>query len=265
MDAGNRRADYELDGLLGPVGAARAEDGTIFISEAEANRVIAVSVSGETRVLASDLDRPMHLATADGKVYVPEFVADRIRIIDAKTGRILGTIGDSSIFDAPAAIAVASDGIIYVADFYHHRIVVLSPDGRVLRFIGSKGDSSGEFFYPTDINIGEDDNLYIADAYNHRVQVFSREGQFQKIWGRYGSGKSEFNIAQGLGVSREMNIYVADAENNRVQAFDANGIFLGAWTGIDYPSDIVVLPGGSVFAVLNHAGQFVFLKKENMR
>jgi len=40
-------------------------------------------------------------------------------------------------FDAPGGVAVGAGGHLYVADFYNHRIQVLSPAGSLLRQYGS--------------------------------------------------------------------------------------------------------------------------------
>lgn len=259
-----RRPDV-VAGFAGPVGAVRGPDGALYLSEAQVHRIIRIDPNGETKVIAANLERPMHFALRDGRLYVPEFVADRIAVLDADNGERLTTLGDSAIFDGPAGVAISRAGRIYVADFYGHRIVVLSETGAFIRAIGKEGYDAGELYYPTDLAFGLDGHLFVADAYNHRIQVFTIEGEHVRAWGKQGVGRGEFQIIEGLDISVEGRVLAADAENGRIQVFDLDGNYRGAWLGLDYPVEVVALPNGDATAVLNHAGEVRILRKEALR
>lgn len=253
------------------VGAARSPDGTLYIAEPGAGRIVATAPSGETRVVAEGLDRPMHIALADGRIYVPEFGAGRVAVLDATSGARLATLGAGAL-EAPAGVAVGPAGLggtaVYVADFYAHRVVVLSETG-VVRTIGRKGHGPADLFYPTDVAVGPDGPggaaLYVADAYNHRVQVFSPDGRHVRTIGREGSGPGEFRIPEGLDIAADGAVLVADAENGRVAVFGADGRYRGAWTGLEYPVEVVTDGAGGGWAVLVHAGEVRRLGREDLR
>jgi DNA-binding beta-propeller fold protein YncE/copper chaperone CopZ len=252
-------------GLAGPVGAALTRDETLYLAEADANRILRIDATGETDIVAKDLERPMHLAHYDGRLFVPEFIADRIAVIDAVTGNRLATLGDSTLFDGPAAVVLSPQGRIYVADFYGHRVVVLSETGAMIRTIGRQGHVAGELYYPTDLAFGPDGNLYVADAYNHRIQVFTSDGKYVRAWGKQGARPGEFQIVEGLEVTEGGRVLAADAENGRIQVFNLAGEFQSAWIGVDYPVEVVALPNGDALAVLNHAGATRILRKKALR
>jgi DNA-binding beta-propeller fold protein YncE len=61
---------------------------------------------------------------------------------------------------------------IYVADFYNHRIKILSPAGDRLTMFGEKGTGEGQFDRPIDVAFDESGTLYVVDFGNDRIQQF---------------------------------------------------------------------------------------------
>ena len=76
--------------------------------------------------------------------------------------------------DRPAdrhAVAVDSDGHVYVVEGLHDTVQIFGDDGRFLLAFGESGAGDGQFWLPAGIAI-HDDFIYVADAANRRVQVF---------------------------------------------------------------------------------------------
>ncbi len=71
----------------------------------------------------------------------------------------------------PIAIAVAGDGLAYVADYMADDIKVYDGD-RLVDVIGGHGAAPGRFSRITSLWIDEG-NLYVADSLNRRIQVLS--------------------------------------------------------------------------------------------
>jgi hypothetical protein len=133
--------------LQQPEGVAAAPDGTIYVADRRANRVIALGRDGrllEDRVLA--VNRPRLLAqAADGALWV---AADGEA--EAPWQRGPGEIwllarGDASrVLRGPLAVSMALSpaGQLFVADRQGAEVFVLRPDGRRLRFARfSDGDA----------------------------------------------------------------------------------------------------------------------------
>ena len=125
-----------------------------------------------------DLARPMHLEIRDRRLYVTEYLNDRIQVFNL-TGESLGVIGESGSgpgqFDAPGGVAVAADGRLHVADFYNHRIQKFSSQGEFLLAFGSQGSGQGQFERPIDMAIDNQGNVFVVDFGNSRIQKFERD------------------------------------------------------------------------------------------
>jgi DNA-binding beta-propeller fold protein YncE len=100
--------------------------------------------------------------------------------------RVLGTRHRPSFgapFNAPADVAVAPDGDIYVADGYgNSNVHRFSPEGKLLSSWGKPGNGPGEFTTPHAVRIHPDGRVLVADRENNRLQVFSREGEYIHEW-----------------------------------------------------------------------------------
>src|SRR5436309_6056928 len=92
-------------------------------------------------------------------------------------GKVLLTLGKAGVagdgentFNRPSAVAVASNGNIFVADGHggdsNARIVKFSKDGRFLKAWGRKGSGPGEFAEVHAIAIDSKGRLFVADRGN---------------------------------------------------------------------------------------------------
>jgi sugar lactone lactonase YvrE len=160
-------------------------------------------------------------------------------------------------------VAVASNGDLFVVDFYNQRVQRLRPDGGFIRQWGKTGAAgiwAGEFGYPTDAAMAKDGRLYIADGYNDRVQVFGPDGRFLRKWGGpfalnfFGPFNGWFATVTSIALDGRENVFVADFYNNRVQKFTPDGGFLttfgkrGSGPGeFQYAIAVATAKNGSVF------------------
>lgn len=226
----------ELEGI-NPIGIAQDKDG-IWLSDGDHHRVVQIDDKGTVVTRIDSLDRPMHIAAQNGKVFIPQYGNDQITIRENEHTYVLG-VADS--LDAPAGIAVDGDAIA-IADFYNHRIVYTA-NGTDWMTFGKEGNAHGEFYYPTDVHLtGE--KIYVADAYNNRVQVFDRQGKLLKVIGE----DQKMNAATGLFIA-DASIYVTDFENNRVLVFDDAGVLKQEIkNGVAKPTDILIRNGELLIA-----------------
>lgn len=243
-----------------PIGITHRHD-RLYVTDAARNAIVVFDTSGARRAVwpesAVGLRRPMHLAPgADGRLYVAEYLADRIAVLDT-AGRRLRIVGGSTgsapgELDAPGGAAPFGD-VVAVVDFYNHRAQLLNDTHP--RIIGRPGRfRGGRLHYPTDV-AADDSLLYIADAYNHRVQVFRPDGSSVRRWGGpFGLGlpgplRGWFRVATGLAV-REGQVIVADFYNHRVQVFSDRGRYLGQFAdSLRLPTDVAAAPGGALYVV----------------
>jgi len=183
----------------------------LWISDAKNNRVIKTDLDGSIVKEYPDIKRPMHLSIFNSTVYVPEYLTDKLKIIN---GDEIEEYPLKEKPDAPAGVFV-NDRLIAVVDFYNHRIILQGKDHITL--IGEEGHKKGELYYPTDVALVYD-KIYVADAYNNRAQIFDYEGNSLNIIG----AKDKINVATGIEVTDD-NLFITDFEGNRILIYDLEG------------------------------------------
>ena len=130
----------------------------------------------------------------EARVEKPDPYEGKQETLQAKI--VFGTQGNGEgQFLLPRGIAMGSDGSIYVADTFNHRVQHFTADGTFIQQWGSKSPDcpypgspptnvpTGTFCEPWGIAVGEDGSVYVADTWNDRIQKFTADGQFITIWG----------------------------------------------------------------------------------
>ncbi len=129
----------------------------------------------------------------------------------------------------PVGISVGPDDNVYVPDTHYSRVMVYTPDGKLLRQWGKFGHGDGEFIYPTDIAFDSAGLCYVSEyGDNDRVQVFDLSGPEVKLvrtFGKFGQGPGEFARPQSMLIDKDL-IYITDASNHRIDVFKTDGTFV---------------------------------------
>ena len=95
-------------------------------------------------------------------------------------------LGDSGTLKGPRGLAVGPDGNVYIGDRENNRIVVMSPDGNVVRTWGKRAEDGqplapDDFKDIVDLAIGPNGNIYVMDLGANRLQVFDAQGNLQEL------------------------------------------------------------------------------------
>lgn len=187
---------------------------------------------------------PIGLALAqDGGIWVTDSELQVVAKIGAD-GNPLAPIG-AGVLQRPTGLARAPDsGLLYVADTYAHDIKVFTPDGRLDRIIGERGEAPGEFNFPTHLAL-RNGKLYVTDTMNSRIQIIPLTGDGEiQVLGKRGLYVGNLVRPKGVAVDSENNIYVVESYFDNLLVFNEDGEFLMPIGGSGYETGKFYLPGG---------------------
>ncbi|XP_027039308.1 protein lin-41-like [Pocillopora damicornis] len=147
-------------------------------------------------------------------------------LVKARELNVIGKLDvQGGMLQGPTGIAVNSKGVIAVADYEGHCILVFDETGKFMRKIGSYGDKNGQLKNPVDVTFVNDDEILVADQYNHRIQRLNvQTGNFVKSFGKKGSGDGESKYPVSVCITSDGRfIVVVDFNNSRIQVFTMDG------------------------------------------
>jgi DNA-binding beta-propeller fold protein YncE len=206
---------------------------------------------------------------SDGRFQKPRAITiddrDRIYVVDM-TARIQAFDTDGEFLHGwrtpekkagkPTGLFATKAGRILVADTHYHRVLMYSPDGRLLETLGgTRGEKPGQFDLVRDAVQDSQGHYYVSESGEYgRIQKFTSDGKPVLQWGGHGSQPGQFSLPQSLAIDEEDRIWVADAGNHRIQVFDPQGSLLDMWGTqgrqpgqLYYPYDLVLAPDGLVY------------------
>jgi hypothetical protein len=247
--------------LLTPLGVDVDEDGTIYVADADHNRIRRVGHDGVITTVAGDgtaggggdgrpateaqLSRPAEATLGpDGSLFIADTENHRVRRV-APDGTITtvagnGVEGDSgdggpatdARLTSPTGVTVGDDGTVYVVDAGANRVRRIAPDGTITTVAGTgaegfAGDggpaTDAQLNGPAGVSVGEDGSVYIADTFNHRIRRVAPDGTITTV---AGTGQAGFDDGDGTATSASLRT----PEDVKV---DARGNVMIADTGND--------------------------------
>jgi DNA-binding beta-propeller fold protein YncE len=166
--------------------------------------------------------RPTSVVEHGGVLYVADPGAQVLVMFDAPRHKeIRVTRVDDRTLVSPVAVAVGSQGRVYVVDSYLRQVLQLDRDGELLRTIGHD-DLQRPSSVAYDAGRGR---LYVGDSKSHVVHVFDDDGRKLASFGGLGSEPGQFNSPTHVASMPDGGVAVTDALNFRVQVFDVDGRF----------------------------------------
>jgi len=194
-----------------------------------------------------------------------DIASDGSLFIADKTGRIQRLTADGEFLaefqmplieaGKPTGLSFAPNGNLYVADTHYHRVVIFSPEGKIVGQFGKFGQDGGSFIYPTDVAFSGDGRIFVSEyGGNDRISVFSEKGDFLYCFGTPGNGPGQLSRPAALCVDRSRkHLYVADACNHRIGIYNFEGKLLkyigsvGREPGqLRYPYDLALSSDGCI-------------------
>jgi hypothetical protein len=179
------------DNFVSAVFCDSDQNGTMFITEERANKVISLttengevtSIWGETGDAIGQLNAPSGITyLPDETMWVVSSRSSRVQRFTS-TGEYIEGFGDvgseAGQMSFPWGVAVDPiDGSVVVADWRNDRIQRFTPQGELLQVIDALGRDAGRLNRPSDVAIDAHGDLYVCDRGNDRVVQFNRAGLF---------------------------------------------------------------------------------------
>ncbi len=228
------------------------KEGNIYVADRDNHAIRKISADGMVSTVAgtgvrggkdgpaseAQFNQPIDVdIDEEGNLYVADNINHRIRKItpDGMVSTVSGSVSgfkDGNVSDAlfanPSGISLDTEGNIYVADRFNHRIRKIATNGEVTTIAGkgdvgaADGDAlSAQFNNPYGLDVAENGDIVIADLSNHKVRLIS-EGNVTTIAGTSsgflnGAGfTARFSNPTDVAISGEV-IYVADLGNHLVR------------------------------------------------
>jgi tripartite motif-containing protein 71 len=146
--------------------------------------------------------------------------------------------GGEGLLRFPEAVAVDSQGNVYVADQLSYMVQKFSATGAFETEWGSYGGGHGQFGPIGGLATDAAGDVYVVDSSHNRIEKFGPAGEFLTAWGRRGGALGDFSFGSsqnptkppggGIAVSGD-HVYVADSGNDRIERFNLEGGEALAW------------------------------------
>jgi len=155
---------------------------------------------------------------------------------------------DGTGMGVPSSIGFGRNGNWAVVDMLNFCICLYDNEDHLVRKIGSRGQSIGQFYWPARVTFDDEDHLYITDG--HRVLKFTIDGDYSLQFGRYGSDDGELRYPDGL-IVHNGKVYVTDKHNSCISVFYTDGVFHQAIgrEQLNYPCDVAVTSSDELLVV----------------
>ncbi len=299
-----------------PTGVAVDAKGNVYIADTNNHRIRKVDADGVITTVAgtgaagfsgdggpgtqAQLNRPMGIAIDEaGSLFIADTDNHRVRKV-SPDGTIATIAGNGSTtytgdggpateasLNSPYGVAVDASGDVYIADFNHHCVRKVSPDGLIITIAGNGyGGYSGDggpatealLHMPKDVAVGPNGNIFIADAYNCCIRKIDNSGKITTVAGNgimgvaaEGVPATETNLDSpaSVAVDAQGNLYIADTANNKIHKVNVLGIIntlagdgtIGIKTGVPpkegrtpFPLGIAVGPSSRVYFSATYDG-----------
>lgn len=141
--------------------------GTIGTKD-ESGRILVFDANDRRREVVDFPGRPVDIAVGDERLFVSDWVRNRIAVLDRQTLGVVGQFGHSGPagtgLQGPRGVSVGGDGRLYVADFFAGRVKVYDQEGVFISQFGYRANMIGGFTFISGVAADRDGIVYAVDS-----------------------------------------------------------------------------------------------------
>ena len=207
-----------------------------------ATRIIAPR-NGATPVL----NQPRQVAVMpDGSLLVVDQGTSSVTKINPADSVVASFTGTgTTALKNPTGVGFDSQGNVFVADTWNHRIVKLDSSLHFVSTWGAYGTTGGQasgqpaaFYGPRAVAVDAKGDVFVTDTGNKRIQEFDNSGKFLAQFGGVGDGPGRLNEPVGLAFAPDGNVVVADLWNRRLQVLTPSGQPVTQWPVLSWQTNV---------------------------
>jgi len=188
--------------------------GQAYVADTHNNRVTIYRLDGTKATLTGELKGRIRgpegvLVHSNGRVYVAGAWSGNV--VAYQGGRVVSELDGLS---SPHDLEETADGDIWLSDSGNHRVLLVSPDLKILRELSRKTYDFNGVRY---MDLMEDGTLVAADKNNHQIKFIGLDGKLRHVLGsgRREEGPDKFATPEGVEI-RGNTLWFSDSGNDRV-------------------------------------------------
>ena len=229
-------------------GVARAQDGTLYVTNVSPARVIKVTPSGAVTLTTGTnlLNGPRGVAIGpDGQLYVASNGNNAIIKVSPTTGA-QSSLSSGGSLNQPYSLTFGSDGQLYVANTGGANVLKINPATGAQSIYASVAalQVGGKSSAPEGLSFGPDGSLYVDDLTNGRIVKVAVGGASATAL----TADSSLPQSGGLAYAPDGNLYLAGGAANTLTRISLAGAISTVTSGgsLNFPSDVAVIPAPAV-------------------
>jgi hypothetical protein len=141
----------------------------------------------------------------------------------------------------PRDISISPEGLLYIADTGHQRVVAVDSSGKLVAETGGLGDTHGQFRWPREVVADRGNAVWVLDYGNRRIERFTRSLEYQGTFTITVPNDATPHQPDAMAISPQGDLYVFDRDDARLlrydQLFSQQGV-LGSGSGAQFVSAI---------------------------
>ncbi len=275
-----------------PAGIAVAQDGAIYFSDPQGNRVLRIDpcdgaigvvpcMGGEGGLPRQfNLPRGLLIPKYRDSLFVVDSGNHRLQVFDLSSNQLVDVWGDSTAdpdrpsnepgrFNAPFTLAGDHRGNVYVVDYNNKRVQKFNRTGELEPSFWETIADCCELKQPVDIAVfssAEETRVYVVDAMLHCVFIFDEEGNLVRTPENNDGALGNEVLIKPLGIAASKDaVYVGDNERHAILKFKRGKSYRFIGEAIGYHAPVVALAVLDDQTLLVHSGSGVAPRRLSVR